>query len=168
VKDGATLALKRGDVFCNPLHHFSLGSYSFPLMHRNLEVSGVRLPVILSRTIMLQSVRKTIRVFFANCPHLDELAAAYLVLAQNSVQTVLEFEVWHLSVYAADEGLGNAQTKCLEMWSESALPLPWKRAAARRYAAHMDGLAVPTLAGTLPLPNALTVFVHSSNATMIG
>ena len=81
--------------------------------------------------------------------------AAYLVLAQNSVQTVLEFEVWHLSVYAADEGLGNLQTKYLEMWSESVLPLPLKRVAARRYAAHMDRLAVPPLADTLPLAKCI-------------
>ncbi len=100
-------------------------------------------------------MRKTIRVFFANCPHLDESAAAYLVLAQNSVQTVLEFEVWHLSVYAANEGLGNAITKGLERWSDSLLPLPFKLLAARRYAAHMDRLAVPPLAKTLPLAKCI-------------
>jgi hypothetical protein len=96
-------------------------------------------------------VRKTIRVFFANCPHLDESAAAYLILSQNNVQTVFEFEVWHLSLYAEGKGLGNSWTKFLAWWSGSLLPLPWKRFVHRRQTAHMDRIAVPPLANILPL-----------------
>lgn len=36
-----------------------------------------------------------IRVFFINCPTLDTEAAAYLILSQNKVQTIYEFEVHH-------------------------------------------------------------------------
>ena len=96
-------------------------------------------------------MRKTIRVFFANCPHLDELAAAYLILSQNSIQTVFEFEVWHLSVYAEGKKLGNAWTRVLGWWANSRLPLPFKRVAHRRQTAQMDRIAVPPLAEILPL-----------------
>lgn len=102
-------------------------------------------------------MRKRVRVIFGNCPHLDESAAAYLILAQNSIQSVFEFEVWHLYVFAAKMGMGTAWTRFLERWSTANLPLPWKRSARRRYAAHMDRLAVPPLSGVLPLEKGVEI-----------
>ena len=96
------------------------------------------------------TVRKTIRVIFANCPHLDESAAAYLVLAQNSVQNVLEFEVWHLYSYGEVQGLRNWRTSLLGWWSELGIPTPWKRVAARHYRAEVDRLVMPPLRKKLP------------------
>ena len=95
-------------------------------------------------------MRKTIRVIFANCPHLDESAAAYLVLAQNSAQSVFEFEVWHLYVFAEATRMGNSWTQFLARWSDSNLPLPWKRFARRRYSAAMDKKAIPPLSSSMP------------------
>jgi hypothetical protein len=104
-------------------------------------------------------VRKTIRIFFANCPHLDESAAAYLVLAQNSVQSVVEFEIWHLHVYGEEIGAGNLRTSFLKTWSLvslSGMALPWKQAAARRYIAAMDRLVMPPLASSMA-PSTATI-----------
>lgn len=38
---------------------------------------------------------KRVRIFFINCPNLATDAATLLLLAQNKVQTVLQFEVYH-------------------------------------------------------------------------
>jgi len=43
---------------------------------------------------------KRVRIFFVNCPKLATDATAYLLLAQNKVQSVLQFEVYHFWVYA--------------------------------------------------------------------
>ncbi len=103
-------------------------------------------------------MRKTIRVVFANCPHLDESAAAYLVLSQNSIQTVLEFEVWHMYTYG-ELALGNARASFLQKWSTVTffgIFLPWRRVAARRYAACLDRLVIPALSSALP-PETATI-----------
>jgi hypothetical protein len=120
---------------------------------------------------MFHPVRKTIRVIFANCPHLDECAAAYLILAQNNVQSVLEFEIWHLYIFAEAAGMGNGWTRFLEWWSVSKLPLPWKRSAHRRYAANMDKIAVPPLASTMPLDkiaDILSPFLRKNDDWLTG
>jgi hypothetical protein len=39
--------------------------------------------------------RQKVRILFVNCPNLDVQACTYLLLAQNSVQSVVEFEVCH-------------------------------------------------------------------------
>jgi hypothetical protein len=46
-------------------------------------------------------MRKTVRILFANCPRLDDAACAYLLLAQNKIQRVFQFEVYHLFVQSA-------------------------------------------------------------------
>ncbi len=43
---------------------------------------------------------KRIRIFFINCPTLATDAAAFLILAQNKVQTVLQFEIHHFWIYS--------------------------------------------------------------------
>lgn len=96
-------------------------------------------------------VRKPIRVFFANCPHLDECAAAYLILAQNSIQAFFEFEVWHFYVYAENNGIGNSLTRFMNWWVESRIPLPCKKRVRRRLRARLDRMAVPPLTKELPL-----------------
>lgn len=46
---------------------------------------------------------KRIRIFFINCPTLATDAVAFLLLAQNKVQTVLQFEVHHFWIYSKKE-----------------------------------------------------------------
>lgn len=47
---------------------------------------------------------KRIRIFFINCPTLDTDAAAYLILAQNKQQTIVQFEIHHFWLYSQDAG----------------------------------------------------------------
>ena len=42
---------------------------------------------------------RRIRIFFINCPSLAIDAAAFLILAQNQVQSVIQFEVHHFWIY---------------------------------------------------------------------
>src|SRR6185437_6720379 len=41
-----------------------------------------------------------VRVLFVNCPRLDTLACAYLLLAQNEIQREFEFSVQHHWIFA--------------------------------------------------------------------
>ena len=96
-------------------------------------------------------MKRRIRILFANCPHLDVAACSYLVLAQNAVQDVFEFEVYHVSVYAAKAKLSSPSSRFLERWSESTFPLPLKQWAARQSAAYLERRAIPPLSKPLPL-----------------
>lgn len=87
---------------------------------------------------MATQKRKRVRVFFLNCPRLDWPAASYLVLAQNEVQEVFEFEVYSFWVYASHV-LGDQSdlvSRFYRMISGSRLPI--RKWALRRYAARLE------------------------------
>jgi hypothetical protein len=83
--------------------------------------------------------RKRVRVFFLNCPKLDWQAASYLVLSQNNVQDLFEFEVYSFWVYARAE-LKNNRRDLVSSFYEMCLAsrLPMRKWALRRYAARLE------------------------------
>jgi hypothetical protein len=103
----------------------------------------------------MKDARRPIRIVFANCPNLDKDACTYLILAQNAVQSILEFETCDLGVYAAKTGLGNLFSRLLESWGQSRFPIPFKRIAARRHSAYLDKQVIPPLLKPLK-PNKCT------------
>lgn len=56
---------------------------------------------------------KRIRVFFINCPTLAVDATSFLILAQNRVQTALQFEVHHFWIYSK-----NSQGSLEGLWDK--------------------------------------------------
>lgn len=85
---------------------------------------------------------KRIRILFINCPKLDTDAASQLLLAQNMVQSALEFEVLHFWIYALDvrSTRVNLIERMIDTYADAALPgSSWlirrRRAALDRSAA---------------------------------
>lgn len=95
-------------------------------------------------------LRQPIRVVFANCKKLDVPACAYLVLAQNVVQELFEFEVYRLSVKGEYEEVRNWRSALLRAWAETRIPFPLRAFAERRYEALLDRLMAPALNRPLP------------------
>lgn len=66
------------------------------------------------------SSRYRVRVLFIDCPNLDVAAASQLVLSQNSVQDVIQFEVCHHWIYSSSEfdesGLSLSE-RVVEWWA---------------------------------------------------
>lgn len=64
-----------------------------------------------------------VRVLFVNCPRLDTLACAYLILAQNEIQSEFEFTVHHHWIYA-NKTLKDAplSARLFGHWAGSRLP----------------------------------------------
>src|SRR5450755_2107763 len=98
-------------------------------------------------------MRKTIRVLFANCPRLDDAACAFLLLAQNKVQTIFQFEVYHLFVEFSPKRnhVTDRLTKALERYATSRFWVPLRRAADRRYRARPERGLWPVLKNSLPI-----------------
>jgi len=90
--------------------------------------------------------RKRIRILFVNCPRLDVTACKYLILAQNKVQGIFQFEAYLFSIFAEQVKAATFDTaaKLLKRWST--MPLPFRKWAERRYAARADRVAAPFLA----------------------
>lgn len=82
---------------------------------------------------------KRVRIFFINCPSVATDAASFLILAQNQVQTAIQFEVIHFWIYGQSvqgplKGIWNTilshSHESFHSWS-----LPWLE---RRYRAKLD------------------------------
>jgi len=101
--------------------------------------------------------RRPIRILFANCPRLDVQACAYLLLAQNKVQSVFEFEVYRLATKAGHEKSTDSLARLLHWWAGirprfvSSKLLPFRKIAERRYLARIDQLSVPALSDVITL-----------------
>jgi hypothetical protein len=83
-----------------------------------------------------------VRVLFVNCPRLDTRACAYLILAQNEVQTEFEFIIHHHWVFASKTlERTPLRAKFLGYWAGSVLPL--REWAYRRMASILDKAKAP-------------------------
>lgn len=82
-----------------------------------------------------------IRILFVNCPRLDTLACAYLLLAQNEVQREFEFSVHHHWVFASQGVEIPLWPQILSWWSNERLP--FKKWALGRSTAALDLNQVP-------------------------
>lgn len=91
---------------------------------------------------------KRIRIFFINCPTLATDAAAFLILAQNKVQTVLQFEIHHFWIYSKNKH-GNLtgwwHKKRVGIGDRYERFVPWLE---RRNRALFDLLAAPAFRGS--------------------
>lgn len=87
---------------------------------------------------------KKIRVLFVNCPRLDTSACSYLILAQNKIQSLLEFSVHHYWVFA-HHALGNSAPWGIYEWlSETSLvPNRVRRWAYGKHSARLDLAKAP-------------------------
>ncbi|MCI0620295.1 MAG: hypothetical protein L0387_01235 [Acidobacteria bacterium] len=99
--------------------------------------------------------RRTIRVLYANCPNLDEAACTYLILAQNAVQSVFEFEVYHLWLQAAKTDAGDYLTHLSRWLDRRSLPLPFGKTVDRRCNARLERLIWPPLRAAMPPSTAI-------------
>lgn len=81
-----------------------------------------------------------VRILFVNCPRLDTLACAYLLLAQNEIQREFEFSVHHHWVFA---GQNNTRLlpRFLGWWGERRLP--FRNWAFGKYTTALDLKKVP-------------------------
>src|SRR5438309_11269847 len=77
-----------------------------------------------------------VRVLFANCPKLDTLACAYLLLAQNEVQQEFEFSVQHYWVFAMEDAEIPWRLRLFSDWSDRRLP--FRKWALGRVTAALD------------------------------
>src|SRR6185312_548811 len=77
-----------------------------------------------------------VRVLFINCPRLDTLACAYLLLAQNEIQREFEFSVHHYWVFAGQQPATSLWTRLLSEWSGHRLP--FRKWALGRSTAALD------------------------------
>jgi hypothetical protein len=86
-----------------------------------------------------------VRLFFLNCPRLDTLACSYLLLAQNTVQSVFEFEVYHYWVFATNASTAAlpVTSRVLQWWAGRSLP--FRHRAERLYKAKLDRQRAPFL-----------------------
>jgi hypothetical protein len=82
-----------------------------------------------------------VRILFVNCPRLDTLACAYLLLAQNEVQREFEFSVHHHWVFAGNKIKMRFWHRSLDWWSEQRLP--FRKWARGRFTAALDLQQVP-------------------------
>lgn len=92
-----------------------------------------------------------VRLFFLNCPRLDTLACSYLLLAQNVIQSVFEFEVYHFWIYAENTSKPPTQitSRLLRWWASRTLPL--RRRAEHLYHARVDRETATCLRAPLKL-----------------
>ena len=99
-----------------------------------------------------KDVPKRIRIFFINCPTLATDGAAYLLLAQNRVQTTIQFEVHHFWVYGQiSQGLLPGRfSRLLEKLEDKYPRLGW---LARRNRSLRDLRAAPSFYETLQHKN---------------
>lgn len=94
---------------------------------------------------------KRIRIFFINCPTLAIDATSFLILAQNRVQTALQFEVHRFWLYSRNskgelEGYWN---KFLSRNEDSFHSnSPWRE---RKYRTKLDLRVAPFFSDTIPL-----------------
>lgn len=94
---------------------------------------------------------KRVRIFFINCPSLATDAASFLILAQNAVQSTLQFEVHHFWIYGvgsqgALKGIWNKFLSKPEVRFHA--NSPWRE---RRYRKKLDLRAAPFFSSTIPL-----------------
>jgi hypothetical protein len=82
------------------------------------------------------TVPTQVRIMFMNCPRLDTLACAYLLLAQNEVQKEFEFSVQHYWVYAAQNLTIPLRLKAFNSWS--GCRLPFRKWAFGKYTTGLD------------------------------
>lgn len=92
---------------------------------------------------------KRIRIFFINCPTLATDAASFLILAQNKVQTFVQYEVHHFHIYAkktigGSSNWWNRTLVAIEDKYEHRLPRLVSQRLARRNSTYFDRLAAPT------------------------
>ena len=87
---------------------------------------------------------RRVRILFVNCPSLSTDAASFLLLAQNKVQTSIEFEVAHHWVYGATLPDANPIFRRItKLWLEDRLPkIDWLE---RRIIRRLDLRAAPFL-----------------------
>src|SRR3954451_10743726 len=94
---------------------------------------------------------KRIRIFFINCPTLDVDATSYLILAQNKVQTALQFEVHHFWLYAISSGGKPAGAwNRLLCYRQDSLDLNWKW-RERKYRRALDLRSAPFFKSAISL-----------------
>jgi hypothetical protein len=110
-----------------------------------LSQTSVKRELAVARDTDMRRDLVRVRLFFINCPRLDTLACSYLLLAQNPVQSVFEFEVYHYWVFATHESTAPLQltSRLLRWWADR--PLPFRRRADGQYKATLDRNRAPVL-----------------------
>lgn len=92
---------------------------------------------------------RRVRILFINCPTLDIAAASQLLLAQNTVQKTLEFELIHFWIYAyqAHRGRVYGPERLLEWYVDHLLP--GSKILSRWLRARYDCRAAPSFSKPL-------------------
>jgi hypothetical protein len=96
--------------------------------------------------------KRKVRILFVNCPNLDVEACTYLLLAQNLIQSVFEFEVCHhwISLNAAGQFVRGP--KLAKLWSNMRIfgSRPWgSKKAESVYWAALERSQYPFLNGEI-------------------
>jgi hypothetical protein len=84
-------------------------------------------------------MKKRIRIFFIACPTLDTDALSYLLLSQNTAQSVFQFEIYHYWIFAHRnlyESFGLWDR--LLLWYGDRPLLPFRNWIDRRNRSHLD------------------------------
>lgn len=102
-------------------------------------------------------MRRRVRILFVNCSRLDVEACTYLLLAQNAVQSLFEFEVCHHWIFLAVNGSkANVLSRFWRAWTDVTLRgvnLPGSHFAEKRYSESLERLVYPELRKDLGIGN---------------
>lgn len=92
---------------------------------------------------------KRIRIFFVGCPRLDVAATSQLLLSQNTVQSAVQFEIYHFWIFLikSSGSLKGWMRRFQVLYGRS--PLPFSRNVERRHLAAIDYREAPSFKGSL-------------------
>lgn len=101
-------------------------------------------------------MRKRIRIFLIACPTLDTDALSYLLLSQNTAQSVYQFEVYHHWIFARKDSQGSfGLVDRFLFWYADKPLLPFSRWIDRRNRSHVDQQKASVFSGPIDPNNWL-------------